>query len=67
MSAFSLNLAGGSKGLLINSEDLCSGVKRAKVRMVGQNGKQLSTKVKLAMNCSSTSSRRKHRHSRRGR
>jgi hypothetical protein len=62
VSSFALNLVGGSKGLLINSEDLCSGVNRAKVRMVGQNGKRVTGKVKLAMNCGSSSSRKKRAH-----
>ncbi len=66
VSSFALDLAGGSKGLLINSENLCSGTKRAKVRMVGQNGKQVSSKVKLAMNCGSSSSRKKRGHGGRG-
>jgi hypothetical protein len=56
-----LNLAGGSKGLLQNSESLCFGVKRATVRMTGQNGAELATKTKLDTSCSSNSRRRRHK------
>ncbi len=38
ISKFSLDLLGGSKGLLQNSEGICGKAKRLKVRMVGQNG-----------------------------
>lgn len=37
---FSLTLWGGSKGLLVNSKNLCTSVNRATVGMAGQNGKQ---------------------------
>ena len=62
VSSFALNLSGGSKGLLINSENLCTGPKRAEVRMIGQNGKRQVSRVKLGTNCGSSSSRNKRRH-----
>ena len=65
VSSFSLSLAGGSKGLLINSQNLCSGPKRAKVRMIGQNGESQQSKVKLGVDCGSSTSREKRRHHRR--
>jgi len=65
VSSFALDLAGGSKGLLINSENLCSAAKRAKVKMVGQNGKRTTGRVRLAMKCGSSSSRKKRAHRRR--
>jgi hypothetical protein len=37
ISRFRLSLAGGKRGLLENSEDLCRAPHRARVRMVGQN------------------------------
>jgi hypothetical protein len=48
-----LNLAGGSKGLLQNTESLCGAEKRATVRMTGQNGARLATRTKLEADCGS--------------
>jgi hypothetical protein len=68
VSSFALDLAGGSKGLLINSESLCSHPKRASLRMVGQNGATLRRRVKLRTDCGSHASRhRRHVRSRKGR
>jgi hypothetical protein len=39
ISRVRLSLAGGGTGLLENSEDLCNGTHRARVRLVGQNGR----------------------------
>ena len=39
---FVLEMKGGDKGLLINSRSLCREKLRAKVRIVGQNGKRLT-------------------------
>jgi hypothetical protein len=38
ITSFELDLAGGKKGLLQNTEDLCGSAQRAIVRMAGQNG-----------------------------
>jgi hypothetical protein len=38
VTRFTMRLFGGKRGLLINSADLCTGRKRAEVRMLGQNG-----------------------------
>jgi hypothetical protein len=38
ITSFELDLAGGRKGLLQNTEDLCGSTQRAIVRMAGQNG-----------------------------
>jgi hypothetical protein len=38
VSQFRVNLAGGARGLLINSEGLCGTRKRATVDLTGQNG-----------------------------
>jgi len=51
VSEVTLNLAGGKKGLLSNSESLCGRKKRAKVTMSGQNGLERVSKVKLRMAC----------------
>jgi hypothetical protein len=61
LSEVVLDLKGGSRGLLINSETLCGKPKRASVRMVGHNGARLNTKVKLQVSCGSKA-RKKHRH-----
>jgi hypothetical protein len=66
VSSFTLNLAGGAKGLLINSETLCGSRKRAKLQMAGQNGMTMKRKVRLRTNCSQAS-RRHRRNARRGR
>lgn len=53
VSKFMLELKGGKKGILVNSEPLCS--KKAKrhaiVRFVGQNGKVEQFKPKVAASC----------------
>ena len=46
-----LTLAGGKKGLLLNSEGLCGRSKRASATMVGQNGIEQESKVKLQNSC----------------
>jgi hypothetical protein len=61
VSAFALNLFGGKRGIVINSESLCGKPKRAIVNMVGQNGSRLTRRPKLDASCGSS---RKHRPSR---
>jgi hypothetical protein len=63
VSSFVLNLVGGARGLLINSEDLCKAPKRATVRVTGQNGARLTSMPKLSANCrSKAESKRHHSH-----
>ena len=52
-----VSLAGGSKGLFVNSQDLCKTPKKATVKLVAQNGAVRSTGVKLQTRCA-----RKGRH-----
>jgi hypothetical protein len=52
-SEIALDLMGGSKGLLVNSESLCEKAKSASVTMIGQNGVPDSTKSKLQVSCGS--------------
>jgi len=52
VSSVSMSLAGGPKGLLINSESLCLKARRATAAMVGQNGISSTTKPKLRVACS---------------
>jgi hypothetical protein len=53
VSRFILELKGGKKGLLVNSENLCAkdAETRAIVRFTGQNGKVAASKPKLAASC----------------
>ncbi len=40
VSRFVLQMQGGKKGLIVNSEDICKGSHRAKAAFEGQNGKR---------------------------
>ena len=60
VSRLVLNLAGGAKGLLQNSESLCGKPKRATATIVGQNGAVVSTKPKLQVACGSKARRKRH-------
>jgi hypothetical protein len=60
-SKFTLELAGGRKGLLENSTDLCAHVHRAEANFTGHNGKLYNTRPALQVKCA-----KKHkRHHRR--
>jgi hypothetical protein len=65
VSSFKLNLAGGSKGLLQNSEGLCGKSKRASVKMIGQNGLVRRTAPLLETKCGSKARHKRH-HGKRG-
>jgi hypothetical protein len=58
VSKFVLEMKGGKKGLLVNSEDLCSpeANTRAIVRFVGQNGKSENLKPRVMSSCSTSPS-----------
>jgi hypothetical protein len=51
VSQIVVDLAGGKKGLLINSQGLCGVTRRASVRLLGQNGKRISSRTKLTTSC----------------
>ena len=51
VSTIKVDLVGGSKGLLQNSETLCGGRKKATTSMTGQNGAELDTKTMLQVSC----------------
>jgi hypothetical protein len=51
VSKFVLSMKGGSKGLLVNSRDLCTATHRATVQMDGQNGKTYDTTPVLKADC----------------
>jgi hypothetical protein len=61
VSRFTLDLAGGKKGLLVNSESLCDSPKDASVKMTGQNGKATTGKVRLQAGCGSKVKHKRHR------
>jgi hypothetical protein len=47
LGTVALDLQGGSKGLLINSESLCGAPREAMVKMTGQNGPKANQGAKL--------------------
>jgi hypothetical protein len=51
LSKVVVNLAGGKKGLLINSEGLCGAKKRARARLTAQNGAVMSRKLPVRVAC----------------
>ena len=52
VTRFEMNLLGGKKrGLLEVSENLCTTIPRAKVRLVGQNGRVRQTNQKIGTSC----------------
>jgi hypothetical protein len=58
VSAFALNLFGGKRGIVINSESLCGKARRAMVKMAGQNGARVTREPKLQVSCGSKGKRR---------
>ena len=58
VSKFTLKLKGGSKGLVENSENLCSFTPKAKVQMTGQNGKPNNFLAKIATSCGKKQSKK---------
>ncbi len=51
VSSFVLEMKGGSKGLFVNSTNLCKGTHKAEANFTGQNGKSYDTKPALKVNC----------------
>jgi hypothetical protein len=51
VTKFVLRMQGGRKGLLVNSTDTCRGVRRATVRMDGQNGRPHDFLQRLGSSC----------------
>lgn len=52
VTKFTLKLAGGKKGLLVNHLDLCEVHSRAEVQMMGQNGMTYKTHPAMGTSCS---------------
>ncbi len=63
LSSVVMDLAGGKKGILQNSETLCGGRKYAMAKMAGQNGARRKTRTKLKVKCGA----KQGRHARHGR
>lgn len=51
VTKFTLEMAGGKKGLLVNSSNICKGVHRAKAQFVGQNGRKYRFSPKVKADC----------------
>jgi hypothetical protein len=51
VTSFVLQMKGGSKSLLVNSTDICSGGHRATVNMDGQNGRASDSHLRLIGDC----------------
>jgi len=52
-----VDMQGGKKGLFVNSENLCKRKRRAKVKLVGQNGKRRHLRPVVRASCG----KRRHR------
>ena len=64
VSTFELELEGGSKGLLVNSTDLCKTKHRAIVKFAGHNGKAHNAKPLLRAKCKGGKHKGHRRHRR---
>jgi hypothetical protein len=64
VSTFTLDLLGGSKGLVQNSGNLCGAHRQAALRMVGHNGKVVRKNVPLKAACGKAPKHKRHRHHR---
>jgi len=58
VTKFVLKMKGGKKSLLVNSRNLCKARARAKVRMVGQNGKRHNEKPLVQTSCGKKSKKK---------
>jgi hypothetical protein len=65
VEAFRLDLAGGKKGLIQNSQPICGRKLRTKVRMVGHNSARHNVNPLLRSNCAETRTKKSKRGSRR--
>jgi hypothetical protein len=60
VSNFTLNLYGGSKGLLVNSENLCKGPKVVVAKIAGQNGLTVNRNPVLQTPCGKAAKPKRH-------
>jgi hypothetical protein len=66
LGTVTLDLVGGSKGLINNSESLCGTSKSATARMTGQNGAVIRKRIKLQADCGAKSRNKRHQRRRGG-
>jgi hypothetical protein len=59
ITKFDLDLKGGKRGLLINSENVCKGIHKVTQRLVGQNGAVVTRQTNLETPCGSKKPRAK--------
>ncbi len=64
VSFASFNFFGGSKGLLVNSRDICRAPARATAKFSGQNGDQLTLHPQLKSACAKAKKKKAKRHQR---
>lgn len=51
VTSFTLEMAGGKKGLLVNSSNICNRVQRATADLTGQNGRKYKFEPKVKADC----------------
>jgi hypothetical protein len=56
VTKFTMNLFGGSKGLIENSEDLCRTGRRARIRLQAQNGRSQASVPRISAPCGKSKS-----------
>jgi hypothetical protein len=64
VSRFELKLAGGKRGLIENSKNLCKAKPKAKVMMSAHNGKIANSQVRIATKCGAKKKSKKQKHRR---
>jgi hypothetical protein len=57
VSRFVLNLKGGKRGLLVNSQDTCAATQRADARFVGHNNVGIRLRPTIEVNCTKSKKR----------
>jgi hypothetical protein len=66
VSKFVLEMKGGKKGLLVNSEDICRRPQRASLAFTAQNGKVSDTTPLIANSCGGKAKKKHSRHGKKG-
>jgi uncharacterized repeat protein (TIGR01451 family) len=66
VSKFVLEMKGGKKGLLVNSEDICRKPQRATVSFTGQNGKASDATPLIANSCGGKAKKKRGSHGKKG-
>lgn len=58
--AFTLRMQGGSKGLIVNSTNLCASINRATAKFTGQNAKVATLHPSLQVSCKRRAATKRH-------